>query len=220
MPGGSPADNNVAQKPNTPLNPLSGPAGVSYQVPSGLSTLCVPARDNSTPFHFALNGAASITNLEPLLYGFLQIVNSPHLSGSLPPFCLQSKVDVAGHCEEGDAHLHVAAQRQMPLQRTYSNVSSCMSSHRPEIRELMDEIFHIVSQGLAGAKKLHCSVESGNGITIKVLFRPFFPIWTGTFIACYSLLLHVPETPKHGCYMPLKCTRVVLLSSAKPNIFK
>lgn len=64
VPGGSLPDNNVAQKPNTPLNPLSGAAGVSYQVPSGLSTLLRPG--TSPLFYFPLNGPASITNLQPL----------------------------------------------------------------------------------------------------------------------------------------------------------
>lgn len=99
MPGGSLADNNVAQKPNTPLNPLSGAAGVSYQVPSGLSTLSLCRRGTSLLLYFPLNGSPpSLTCSQSNMCFFRYSI--PLTSMIL--LRLQNRVDVAGRCEEGE----------------------------------------------------------------------------------------------------------------------
>lgn len=131
MPGGSLADNNVAQKPNTPLNPLSGAAGVSYQVPSGLSTLLVCRHGASPCLYFPLSVLAPSLTCSQCNMCFSRYSIS---LTSMIPLCLQAKVDVAGHCEEVEmwkcswARDHRERERET---KTYSSVCSCVSLYRP-----------------------------------------------------------------------------------------
>lgn len=96
VPVGRLADNNVAWKPNTTLNPLSGPSGVSYEVLLRLPTLCaVEGHLHSFNFPFKV--------LPPSLSCSYSYMCSFQFSVSLSSTihcCLLSKVDVAGHWEE------------------------------------------------------------------------------------------------------------------------
>lgn len=158
MPGGSLADNNVAQKPNTPLNPLSGAAGVSYQVPLGLSTISMCWHGTSPLLYFPLHVLPpSLTCSQSNMCFFRHSISLT----SMILFCLQGKVDVAGHYEEGEMWKCSCVHTEMEvktkhLQFLWTNICSCMSLYWPETRktyELMsdsfaDSVMRIVCLGL------------------------------------------------------------------------
>lgn len=193
MPGGSLADNNVAQKPNTPLNPLSGAAGVSYQVPSGLSTLPVCRHGASPRLYFPLSVLAPSLTCSQCNMCFSRYSIS---LTSMILLCLEAKVDVAGHCEEVEmwkcswARDHTETDIET---KTYSNVCSCVRLYRPvmEQRSWWAKSLQAWARWMLSDKK--DQELSGSKTKINLRLLKLFWIYEVQSLISFILVFHIIE---------------------------